>query len=76
MGGRAGREFSRQGSDLMNHAYRAYFVYDGYITDRIDLPDCFDDETAKLRAGRMVKRFIVELWDGDRMVAAFQPGHR
>ena len=60
----------------MDRAYKAYFVYNGYITNRIDLPNCFDDETAKLRARRMVKRFIVELRDGNRMVAAFQPGHR
>jgi hypothetical protein len=76
LGGRAAREFSRQRSNLMNHAYKAYFVYQGYITDRIDLADCYDDETAKLHARRMAKRFIVELWDGNRMVAAFQPGHR
>jgi len=34
----------------MDHAYKAYFVYDGYITNRIDLADCYDDETAKVRA--------------------------
>jgi hypothetical protein len=58
----------------MEHAYRTYFVYPGnHITKRIDLPYCYDDETAKVCASRMVEWLAVELWDGDRIVATFEP---
>jgi hypothetical protein len=52
------------------------FAIDPTITKRIDLPYCCDDEAAKVCASRMAEWLAVELWDGDRMVATFEPSYQ
>ena len=55
------------------HSYRAYVLDpNGHIIDRIDLT-CGDDESAKARARKFVDRHVMELWDGGRKVATFEP---
>ena len=55
------------------HSYRAYVLNaDGHVIDRIDL-SCRDDESAKARARELVDGRAVELWDGGRKVATFEP---
>jgi len=55
------------------HSYRAYLLdADGHIIDRIDLT-CGDDESAKARVQEFVDGHAVELWDGGRKVATFEP---
>jgi hypothetical protein len=53
--------------------YRAYVLgEDDHIVDRVDLT-CLDDETAKEHAKRLVDHLAIELWDGARMIAKFEP---
>jgi hypothetical protein len=55
------------------HSYRAYLLdADGHIIDRIDLT-CVDDESAKAPAREFVVGHAVELWDGGRKIATFEP---
>jgi len=55
------------------HNYRAYMLdADRHIIDRIDLT-CGDDESAKARAKEFLDGHVVELWDGGRKVATFEP---
>ena len=52
--------------------YRAYLIGpDGHIQQRIDLL-CADDDAAKERARQLVNGHDLELWQLDRMIAAFQ----
>ena len=53
--------------------YRAYVVGDdGHIIKSVDL-DCIDDEVAKQEAQQLVERHVIELWDGTRRIARFEP---
>jgi hypothetical protein len=55
--------------------YRAYVIgRNGNTLNRVDL-HCEDDEDAKERAKRLVEQHAVELWEGDRKVALFEPPH-
>src|SRR5262245_59734641 len=70
--------------DLLKHkvprtwgwvGYRAYVMEPGgYIAGRIDLT-CADDATAKLRAEPLADHEVIELWQGFRRVARFEPTH-
>ena len=51
--------------------YRAYFIgSDGHFIDAKDIP-CKDDETATAAAKQLVDGHEIELWHGNRKVAAF-----
>ncbi|WFU44055.1 hypothetical protein QA640_17370 [Bradyrhizobium sp. CB82] len=53
--------------------YRAYVMDpDGHIVGRFDLM-CADDATAKLRAELLADHEVIELWQGFRRVARFEP---
>lgn len=53
--------------------YKAYILgEDGHIIDRVDL-DCSDDDDAKVKARKLAIGQAVELWDGARKIARFQP---
>ena len=55
--------------------YRAYVMeQDGHIAGRIDLR-CSGDATAKLKARRLADHEVIELWQGFRRVARFEPTH-
>jgi hypothetical protein len=55
------------------HGYRAYIIGgDGHIRDLIDL-HCENDDDAKEQARQLVDGHAVELWDGARMIATFEP---
>ncbi|MGF6433950.1 hypothetical protein ABIE91_009170 [Bradyrhizobium elkanii] len=47
---------------------------DGKIASRIDL-FCEDEEAAKLHAKNLAKDCVVELWQGARRIAVYQPTH-
>ena len=75
-------EQSRISLDLLKHKvprtwgwidYRAYVMEPGgHIAGRIDLT-CADDATAKLRAELLADHEVIELWQGFRRVARFEP---
>lgn len=51
--------------------YRAYVIgSDGHFIDAKDIP-CEDDETATAAAKQLVDGHEIELWHGNRKVAAF-----
>lgn len=55
--------------------YKAYLLRaDGKIASRVDL---FreDDEAAKLHAKNLATDRVVELWEGARKIAVYQPTH-
>ncbi|CAN7300949.1 hypothetical protein LJR220_001547 [Bradyrhizobium sp. LjRoot220] len=53
--------------------YQAYVTGDdGQIERRIDLA-CADDDAAKERAEALVDGHAIELWQGDRKIATFEP---
>ncbi|MGY8663063.1 hypothetical protein Q3C01_11920 [Bradyrhizobium sp. UFLA05-109] len=55
--------------------YRAYVMQPGgHIAGRIDLT-CADDATAKLKAEMLAGHEVIELWQGFRRVARFEPTH-
>jgi len=57
------------------HGYRAYAIGpDGHIVGRMDL-FCSNDDDAKERAKKLVDGHAVELWDGARKIASFEPDH-
>jgi hypothetical protein len=57
------------------HIYTAYIIgSDGHISCRLDLY-CLDDEAAKEFAQQLVDDHAVELWDGVRKIATFEPVH-
>jgi hypothetical protein len=57
------------------HGYRAYVIGpDGHITDRIDLI-CESEADAIERAKQLVGEHPIELWDGARKIATYQPKH-
>jgi len=54
--------------------YRAYILGDDHhIIERVDLVACKDDEAATRCAKLLVVGQIVELWDGHRLIATFEP---
>ena len=54
--------------------YRAYVVgEDGHFIRAVELV-CSDESTARSEAKRFVDGHDVELWQGDRKVAAFAKG--
>ena len=57
----------------MKHNYRAYVISrDGYVIGRVRIA-CNDDASAKSRVEKLVALHALELWDGERKVAAFEP---
>jgi hypothetical protein len=51
--------------------YRAYFIgSDGHFIDAKHIP-CDNDETATAAAEQLVNGHEIELWHGNRKVAAF-----
>ena len=59
--------------------YRAFIVGpDGHVTDRVDLPGLTEEE-AKKRAKQLISdnaadpRSAVELWQGSRKIARYEP---
>ncbi|MHC2335458.1 hypothetical protein ACVIW0_004747 [Bradyrhizobium sp. USDA 4454] len=57
------------------HNYKIYFLgEDGHIIGRIDLP-VDDDNAAKREARKLAIGQPVELWDGARKIATFQPSN-
>ena len=55
--------------------YRVYILgEDDHVIDRVDLR-CNDDETAKNEARKLAIGQAVELWDGARKIATFQPSN-
>lgn len=57
--------------DLYKPQYRAYVIgSDGHFIDAKDIP-CKDDETATAAAKQLVNGHEIELWHGNRKVAAF-----
>jgi hypothetical protein len=55
--------------------YRAYVIgADGHIAGRIDLK-CADEAAAKLKAKLLADHGAIELWQGLRRVARFEPTH-
>jgi hypothetical protein len=55
--------------------FRAYMIGpDGRITQRIDLY-CEDEDDARQRAQQLVDGHAVELWEGKRRIAVFEPKH-
>jgi hypothetical protein len=56
--------------------YRAYILGDDdHIIERVDLVACEDDAAPTLHAKLLVIGHTVELWDGDRLIASFEPRH-
>ena len=54
--------------------YRAYLLgNDGGILSRVDMVLCENDEVAKHQAKLLVDGHAVELWDGGRKIATFEP---
>jgi hypothetical protein len=55
------------------NGYYAYVIgEDGHITNRVEVI-CDDDEEAKRRARQMVDGHAIELWQGARKIATFEP---
>ena len=53
--------------------YRAFIIGpDGHVTDRVDLPGLTEEE-AKQRAKDLVDANAVELWQGSRKIARYEP---
>ena len=59
---------------MQEHAYRAFEIgEDGHVAGRIDFRDCPNDEAAKQWAKRLVNGKTIEVWDGSRRIARFEP---
>jgi hypothetical protein len=57
----------------MKHNYRAYVINrNGYVIGRVVIP-CNDDASAKFRVEKLVAVHALELWDGERKIAGFEP---
>jgi hypothetical protein len=57
----------------MKHSYRAYVINrNGYLIGRVIIA-CDDDASAKSRVEKLVAVHALELWDGERKIAAFEP---
>ena len=55
------------------HGYRVYIIgRNGHIMDRVDVFAESEDD-AKAQAKKLVESFAVELWEGSRMIATFEP---
>jgi hypothetical protein len=53
--------------------YRAFIIGpDGHVTDRVDLPGLTEEE-AKKRAKQLADANAVELWQGSRKIARYEP---
>ena len=53
--------------------YRAFIIGpDGHVTDRVDLPGLTEEE-AKKRAKHLLGANAVELWQGSRKIARYEP---
>jgi hypothetical protein len=58
-------------------AYRIYTIdKDGHIVGPANIVDAADDQEARQEAKRMLEGHTIELWDGSRRVAKFDPLHR
>jgi hypothetical protein len=58
-------------------AYRVYTVDKyGHISGPADIIDAADDEAARQEAKRMLDGHAIEIWDGTRRIAKFDPLHR
>jgi hypothetical protein len=59
---------------MQEHAYRAFVIgEDGHVGGRIDFRNCPNDEAAKQWAKRLVDGKTIEVWDGSRRIARFEP---
>jgi hypothetical protein len=57
----------------MKHNYRAYVINrNGCVIGRVKIA-CDDDASAKSRVEKLVAIHALELWDGERKLAAFVP---
>lgn len=53
--------------------YRAFVLtFEGHVINAVDLV-CATEENAKALAERLVEANPVELWDGPRRIARFEP---
>ena len=58
------------------HGYRAFIVDpSGHVKDRVEF-FCANDDEAKERAKQLVDGHAIELWDGTRQIAKFEPNSR
>jgi hypothetical protein len=59
---------------MQEHAYRAFEIgEDGHVIGRADLRFCRNDTAAKVFAKRLVDDRPIEVWDGARLLARFEP---
>ena len=59
---------------MRERAYRAFEIgEDGHVAGRIDLCYCPNDEVAKQWAKRLVNGKTIEVWDGSRRIARYEP---
>jgi hypothetical protein len=59
---------------MQEHAYRAFEIGEGgHVAGRIDFRNCPNDEAAKQWAKRLVDGKTIEVWDGSRRIARFEP---
>jgi hypothetical protein len=59
---------------MQRRAYRAFEIgEDGHFAGRIHLRHCSNDESAKQWAKRLVNGKTIELRDGSRRIARFEP---
>jgi hypothetical protein len=57
----------------MKHNYRAYVISQtGYVIGRVKIA-CNDDASAMSRVEKLVAIHALELWDGERKNAGFEP---
>ena len=58
------------------HNYKVYvFGDDGHIINLVDL-NCLDDEAAADKGRQLADGRPIELWDGARKIARFEPPSR
>jgi hypothetical protein len=57
----------------MKHKYRAYVIdRNGYVIARVKIA-CNDDASAMSSVQKLVAIHALELWDGERKIAGFEP---
>jgi len=57
----------------MSTDFRAFVIGpDGHVIDRIDLV-CDSEDDARERAAQLVDGHAIELWEGARRIARFEP---
>jgi hypothetical protein len=56
--------------------YRVYTIKNGHISGPAEIIEATDDEAARQAAKRMVAGHAIEVWDGSRRIAIFDPLHQ